>query len=343
MTVIDLRSDTVTRPTATMREAMHKAEVGDDVYGEDPTVSRLEALAAEMTGMEAGLFLPSGTQGNLAALLAHCGRGDEYIVGHNAHTYQYEGGGAAVLGGIQPQPLPLDEGGRMDPEAVRAAIKPDDAHFARSRLLCLENTWWGRPLPMDYIDTMAGLARELGLGFHLDGARVFNAAVYHRLPVEHITRQFDSVSFCLSKGLGAPVGSLLCGRREFIHEARRWRKVLGGGMRQAGIIAAAGIVALERHVDRLAEDHHRAERLADGLEALGAGLRIERSGTNMIFVTPADVDGPTLAARLKQRGVIVNPATTLRLVTHLDVDDAAIEATLSAFGEALSPVAKGSA
>lgn len=326
---VDLRSDTVTRPSDAMRRAMAEAEVGDDVYGEDPTVSRLEAKTAELLGMEAGLFVPSGTQGNLAALLAHCQRGDEYIVGHNAHTYQFEGGGAAVLGGIQPQPLPLDERGCMDPAAVTATIKPDDVHFARSRLLCLENTWFGQPLPMAYLEEMSALARDHGLARHLDGARVFNAAVYHGVPVGHITRYFDSASVCLSKGLGAPVGSVLCGSASLIRSARRWRKVLGGGMRQAGLIAAAGLHALEHHVDRLAEDHARAERLADGLEALG--LTVNRSGTNMLFVTLPDGDGQALAEALAARGVRVNAGPRLRLVTHLDVDDAAIERTIHAF------------
>ncbi|MDQ2070232.1 low-specificity L-threonine aldolase [Natronospira sp. AB-CW4] len=333
--MIDLRSDTVTRPTAAMRDAMMAAEVGDDVYGEDPTVNRLEALAAERLGLEAGLFLPSGTQSNLAGLLAHCQRGDEYIVGHNAHTYQYEGGGAAVLGGIQPQPLPLDDRGCMDPAAVVAAIKPDDAHFARTRLLCLENTWWGRPLPMDYLDRMQALARDHGLAFHLDGARVFNAAVSHGVPVADITARFDSVSFCLSKGLGAPVGSVLCGSTSLIHEARRWRKVLGGGMRQAGILAAAGIHALEHHVDRLADDHRRAAWLADELEATGK-LAVDRSGSNILMVRPSGMAGEALAARLQDQGVRVNPGPTLRLVTHLDIDDAAIEQTVAAFGKSLA-------
>lgn len=331
---IDLRSDTVTRPTAAMRRVMADAEVGDDVYGEDPTVARLEAMAAEITGMEAGLFVPSGTQGNLAGLMAHCQRGDEYIVGHNAHTYQFEGGGAAVLGSIQPQPIPLDDRGCMNPDAVVAAIKPDDAHFARTRLLCLENTWMGRALPMDYLDRMSRLAREHGLARHLDGARLFNAAVFHGVPAEAITRHFDSVSICLSKGLGAPVGSVLCGSRNLVHEARRWRKVLGGGMRQAGLIAAAGIHALDHHVERLADDHARAGRLAEALSGLD-GLKVDYSGTNMVFVTPADGTGPTLAEALGRAGIRINPGPSLRLVTHLDVDDAAVDRVITAFEQAL--------
>ncbi len=321
--MIDLRSDTVTRPTEAMRRAMAAAEVGDDVYGEDPTVSRLEAMAAERLGMEAGLFVPSGTQGNLAALMAHCERGDEYIVGHNAHTYQFEGGGAAVLGSIQPQPVPLDEQGCMNLDAAMAAIKPDDAHFARTRLLCLENTWWGKALPMPYLKDAEDRARAQGLGMHLDGARLFNAAVAHECPVSDISRHFDSVSFCLSKGLGAPVGSVVCGHQDLIERARRWRKVLGGGMRQAGIIAAAGIHALDHHVDRLADDHRRAAQLADALEVM-AGLRVFRTGTNMLMLEPEFTTGERLAEALAAEGIRVNPGGRLRLVTHLDVDDAAV-------------------
>ncbi|MCP1728015.1 threonine aldolase [Natronospira proteinivora] len=335
MPVIDLRSDTVTRPTPAMRRAMAEAEVGDDVYGEDPTVSRLEALSAERAGMEAALYLPSGTQSNLAALLAHCGRGDEYIVGHNAHTYQFEGGGAAVLGGIQPQPLPLDERGCLDLEAVSATIKPDDAHFARSRLLCLENTWWGRALPMDYLEQAADRARQHDLALHLDGARVFNAAVYHRVSLADVTARFDSVSICLSKGLGAPVGSVLCGHRDLIRDARRWRKVLGGGMRQAGIIAAAGIHALNHHVERLADDHARADRLAKALSAYQDQLQVRATGTNMLMVRPLTISGPALAEALAAEGIRVNPGPELRLVTHLDIDDDAVRYVLAAFDKIL--------
>jgi len=336
MSVIDLRSDTVTRPVPAMRKLMAEAEVGDDVYGEDPTVYRLEAKAAEMADMEAGLFLPSGTQSNLAALLAHCGRGDEYIVGHNAHTYQYEGGGAAVLGGIQPQPLPLDERGCMDPESVKAAIKPDDVHFARTRLLCLENTWWGRALPMDYLRDMAALANESRLALHMDGARVFNAVVYHQTSLAEMLRGFDSVSICLSKGLGAPVGSVLCGDQAWIEEARRWRKVLGGGMRQAGVIAAAGLYALEHHVERLAEDHARAERLAQGLDAMGDALSVSRTGSNMVMIKPQQQSGTALAQTLTEQGIRVNPGETLRLVTHLDISDEDIDRVLLAVEQALN-------
>jgi len=332
--MIDLRSDTVTRPTEAMRRAMASAEVGDDVYGEDPTVARLEAMAAERFGMQAGLFVPSGTQGNLAALMAHCERGDEYIVGHNAHTYQFEGGGAAILGSIQPQPVPLDDHGCMDLDAAMALIKPDDVHFTRTRLLCLENTWWGHALPMAYLAEAEQRARSQGLAMHLDGARVFNAAVFHNQAVSAIGRHFDSVSFCLSKGLGAPVGSVVCGPVDLIHNARRWRKVLGGGMRQAGIIAAAGIHALEHHVDRLAEDHQRASALADALEPMD-GLTVFRTGTNMLMLEPRDVDGVTLAEALAEQGVRVNPGQRLRMVTHLDVDDAAISAVIAAVPRAL--------
>nr|NIP17520.1 low-specificity L-threonine aldolase [Xanthomonadales bacterium]NIX12310.1 low-specificity L-threonine aldolase [Xanthomonadales bacterium] len=285
MSAIDLRSDTVTRPGAGMRRVMAEAEVGDDVFRDDPTVDRLEALAARMLGKEAGLFVPSGTQSNLCALLTHCGRGDEYIVGQQAHTYIYEGGGGAVLGGIQPQPLDLEEDGTLELAKVERLIKPDDYHFARTRLLCLENTTNGRVLPDGY----AGQARELvdrhGLRLHLDGARLFNAAVKSGRPAAEIAAPFDSVSICLSKGLGAPVGSVLTGGAEFIVEARRWRKVVGGGMRQSGILAAAGIYVLENHVERLAEDHENARRLAEGLATLeSCELDPGKVQTNMVYV-----------------------------------------------------------
>ncbi|MCW5622370.1 MAG: low-specificity L-threonine aldolase, partial [Burkholderiales bacterium] len=262
MKEIDLRSDTVTRPTPGMRAAMAAAEVGDDVYGEDPTVNRLEVLAAGLLGKEAALFVPTGTQSNLLGVMAHCERGDEYLVGQQAHTYKYEGGGAAVLGSIQPQPLEFEPDGSLDLERAAAAIKPDDSHFARTRLLCLENTQGGKVLALDYLERAHAFARAHGLGLHLDGARLFNAAVEQGVPVGEIARWFDTVSVCLSKGLGAPVGSVLCGSAGHIAKARRWRKVLGGGMRQAGVLAAAGIYALENHIERLAEDHANARRLA---------------------------------------------------------------------------------
>jgi threonine aldolase len=332
MKLIDLRSDTVTRPTPAMRAEMVEAEVGDDVYGEDPTVNRLEELAAEMLGTEAAIFASSGTQSNLLALLTHCGRGDEYIVGQKAHTYIHEGGGAAVFGSIQPQPLDLEPDGTLNLDKVAEAIKPDDFHYARTRLLCLENTQDGRALPMDYLKRAHDFARDHKLKLHLDGARIFNAAVRLQVPVTDISRYFDSVSICLSKGLGAPVGSLLCSTREFIKEARRWRKVLGGGMRQAGIIAAAGIYALENHIDRLQEDHEKAALLDEGLREIN-GLEIESSAmqTNMVFVKPGKAHSSRLQEYLKEEGVLVNGDVRVRLVTHLDIDKDDIPTVIQAF------------
>ena len=299
-----------------MRAAMAAAEVGDDVYGEDATVNRLERTLAERLGMAAGLFVASGTQSNLAALLTHCGRGDEYIAGQDAHTYRYEAGGAAVLGGIQPQPLPFQDDGTLDLDVVAAAIKPDDYHFAKTRLLCLENTQAGRPITASYFVQARALATRHGLRLHLDGARLFNAAIALNVAAADIARHCDSVSVCLSKGLGAPVGSVLCGEVEFIAAARRWRKALGGGMRQAGVLAAAGLYALEHNVDRLAEDHERADRLAEGLR--GVGLAAE-SRTNMVFVD--GVDDELMATHMTARGVLVSGR---RWVVHLDIDDADI-------------------
>src|SRR5450631_3639016 len=266
---IDIRSDTVTRPSTAMRAAMAQAEVGDDVYGDDPTVNRLQALAAERFGFESALFFASGTQSNLAALMSHCGRGDEYLVGQEAHTYSYEGGGAAVLGSIQPQPLENDADGAISLERIAKAIKPQDIHFARTRLLALENTIGGRVLPMTYLEQVTRFAHEQGLATHLDGARIYNAIVKLEIDERTAVKGFDSVSVCLSKGLGAPAGSVLLGSRDFIGQARRWRKALGGGMRQAGVLAAAGLYALEHHVRYLAQDHANAEYLADGLRAIG--------------------------------------------------------------------------
>ncbi|HEX6930003.1 MAG TPA: low-specificity L-threonine aldolase [Gammaproteobacteria bacterium] len=332
-TVIDLRSDTVTRPSDAMRAAMARAEVGDDVYGEDPTVRALEEMLAARAGLEAGLFLPSGTQSNLVALLTHCGRGDEYLVGQTAHTYKYEGGGAAVLGGIQPQPVEFEADGTLDIEKLRAAIKPDDAHFARTRLLCLENTVHGKVLPLEYLAAAARFAKEHRVGLHLDGARVFNAAVRLGVPLTEITAHFQTVSICLSKGLGAPAGSVLVGAADFIREARRWRKVTGGGMRQAGILAAGCIHALENNVERLAEDHANAARLAEGLRGLPGLALAEEPQTNMVFVRIEQRDPQHVAARLREHGVIVTPAGTLRLVTHLDVSTQDIERVIEAFRE----------
>jgi threonine aldolase len=319
--VIDLRSDTVTKPTPQMRQVMAAAEVGDDVYGEDPSVNRLEALAAEMLGKEAAIFVPTGTQSNLLALLCHCERGDEYIVGQQGHTYKYEGGGAAVLGSIQPQPLDYEADGTLNLERVQAAIKPDDPHFARTRLLCLENTQGGKVLPLKYLKQARAFCDRTGLALHLDGARLFNAAVALDVTVSDISDQFDTVSVCLSKGLGAPVGSVLCGPQELIDKARRWRKVLGGGMRQAGVLAAAGIYALQNHVERLKEDHEKARQLAEGLmeipqlNVVGDGAR-----TNMVFVEIEPDRSARLKVYLGERDMLVGDAATMRLVTHLDVD-----------------------
>ena len=320
--VVDLRSDTVTAPCAAMRRAMAAAEVGDDVYGEDPTVNRLEHACAERLGFEAGLFVASGTQSNLAALLTHCGRGDEYIAGQMAHTYRFEGGGAAVFGGIQPQPVPFEDDGTLDLDMVAAVIKPDDFHFARTRLLCLENTQAGKVLPLPYLARAEALAEDKGLALHLDGARLFNAAIAQDVPAAEIAAHFDTVSVCLSKGLGAPVGSVLCGSAPFIDEARRWRKVLGGGMRQAGVLAAAGLHALEHNVERLTEDHQRAAALADALASHGLNVTCH---TNMVFVE--GIPTPHMVQVMGAAGVLVSGS---RWVVHLDIDDADIERTASA-------------
>ena len=332
MTPVDLRSDTVTRPTDTMREAMRAADVGDDVYGEDPTVDALQRRLADDLGFEAGLFVPSGTQSNLLALLAHCERGDEYLVGMDAHTYKFEGGGAAVLGSIQPQPIVQAEDGSLPLDRVAAAIKPIDPHFARTRLLALENTWHGRTLPLDYLRQAGALARDRGLGIHLDGARLFNAAVACGVPAREIARHFDTVSVCLSKGLGAPVGSVLVGPHALIEKARRWRKVCGGGWRQAGMLAAACLHALDHHVDRLADDHARAARLAQRLADID-GPTVLGQHTNMVFVDVPVDRLHALDAHLRDAGIRISIGTlpTLRLVTHLDIADAGIERTADAF------------
>ena len=333
---VDLRSDTVTRPGAGMRRAMHDAPVGDDVFGDDPTVNRLQALLAEMLGFEAGLFMPSGTQSNLAALMTHCRRGDEYLVGQNAHTYRYEGGGAAVLGSIQPQPLENEPDGSIALDRIAAAIKPDDPHFARTRLLALENTIGGKVLPLPYQHAATALAHERGLATHLDGARLFNAAIALGVAPREIAAGFDSVSVCLSKGLGAPVGSVLLGSREFIDRAVRPRKMLGGGLRQAGVLAAAGIHALEHNVARLADDHANAQRLADGLRSIDA-LKVDGPHTNMVFVTVPSERLAALDAFLRDRGVLILArSANLRLVTHLDVDAAGVERAVAAFRESFA-------
>ena len=331
MKTVDLRSDTVTQPTEAMRAAMMAAKLGDDVFGDDPTVNALQERIAALTGKEAALFMPSGSQSNLCGILAHCGRGDEYIVGQLAHTYRYEGGGAAVFGSVQPQPLTQDAQGRMALADIAAAIKPDDPHFARTRLLCLENTWNGHVMPDDYLRDATALAREKGLNTHLDGARVFNAAVASAAPgqgafsrLREIADHFDSLSVCFSKGLGAPVGSALCGSRELIERARRIRKMAGGGLRQAGLLAACALHALDHHVDRLADDHANARRLAEGLQGID-GLTVKSAQTNIVFVDVAEGRGPALLDFLKAHGVLATGLIGLRFVTHLDVDAAGMD------------------
>ncbi len=329
---IDLRSDTVTRPTAAMRAAMAEAEVGDDVYGEDPTVNALQDRLAGDLGFEGALFAPSGTQANLLALIAHCARGDEYLVGMDAHTYKYEGGGAAVLGSIQPQPIVQADDGTLPLDAVERAIKPDDPHFARTRLLALENTWHGRALPLDYLAAARALCDRRGLSLHLDGARLYNAAVAQGVAPRAIARHFDSVSVCLSKGLGAPVGSVLLGTRALIDEARRWRKVTGGGMRQAGILAAAALHALDHHVARLADDHARAAALANALRGI-PGIAVIAQHTNMVFVAVPEDRLSALRTHMNAARVRLSVGYTpeIRLVTHLDVDDDGLQRVIDAF------------
>tara|TARA_R110000824_G_scaffold7892_6_gene35904 strand:+ start:14692 stop:15654 length:963 start_codon:yes stop_codon:yes gene_type:complete len=315
-----------------MREAMASAPVGDDVWGDDPTVKQLEELAAEMLGTETAIFVASGTQSNLIALMSHCQRGDEYLVGQTAHTYKYEGGGAAVLGSIQPQPINNEVDGTIALENILAAIKPDDIHFAKSRLLSLENTTGGKVLPMDYLQAATALAAEHGLNNHLDGARIFNAAVKLGVDVQAIAAYFDSVSVCLSKGLGAPVGSVLCGSSELIKEARRWRKMLGGGMRQAGIIAAAGIYALENNIQRLQEDHDNAAYLGQELAKLPElDVDLEYLHTNMVFLKPGKGDFIKLSNYLEERDILIDARYTARLVCHLDVSADDIQKTIEAF------------
>ncbi len=321
MKIIDLRSDTVTQPTPAMRKAMAEAEVGDDVYGDDPTVQRLEALAADMVGTEAALFTPSGTQANLIALMCHCQRGDEYIVGQGAHCYKFEGGGAAVLGSIQPQPIQPEKDGTLNLETVIKLIKPKDIHFVSTRLLCLENTYNGKVLPLDYIDRATQFVKEYNLSSHLDGARLFNAAVQQKVTAKRIAEKFDTVSICLSKGLGAPIGSVLCLPRAMIADARRWRKALGGGMRQSGIVAAAGIVALSDHIGRLAKDHENARHLSNRLcEIDELDVDNEATQTNMVFFTMKKETPHRLADHLYHYGIL-SPTLfqTVRFVTHLNV------------------------
>jgi len=339
--IVDLRSDTVTQPTPAMREAMMAAPLGDDVFGTDPSVNALQEKIAALLGFEAALFVPTGTQSNLCAILSHCGRGDEYIVGQQAHCYRWEGGGAAVFGSVQPQPLDHAPDGTLPLAQVEASIKPDDAHFARTRLLALENTLGGKLLPFEYLQAATDLAKRKGLQRHLDGARLFNAATAQaalnkrsdiRAEARRIAQCFDSVSVCFSKGLGAPIGSALVGSREFIARAHRIRKMAGGGMRQAGLLAAAASHALDHHVDRLADDHALAQRLAQGLEGI-EGLEVEAPHTNIVFVDltgAAQARSSELLASLNSQGILATGLYRLRFVTHLDVDAAGVDRAVAA-------------
>ncbi|OAH28233.1 low-specificity L-threonine aldolase [Serratia marcescens] len=317
--LIDLRSDTVTRPSAAMRQAMAQAEVGDDVYGDDPTVNALEAEAVRLSGKEAALFLPSGTQANLVALLSHCQRGDEYLVGQQAHNYKYEAGGAAVLGSIQPQPIEADADGTLPLDKLAAAIKPDDIHFARTRLLSLENTISGRVLPQAYLQQAWQFTRERQLALHIDGARIFNAAVALNLPLKEIVQYCDTFTICLSKGLGAPVGSLLCGSEAFILRALRWRKMTGGGLRQAGILAAAGLYALEHNVARLREDHDNAVWLEQQLRQIGVEIAEPGAQTNVLYLRQSSALAAKFGPWMRERGVLISSGPLTRILTHLDV------------------------
>lgn len=345
MREVDLRSDTVTHPTPAMREAMARAEVGDDVFGEDPTVNRLEAMAARILGKEAAMFVPSGTMGNLASILAQCGRGDEIILGDRAHTFLYEAGGVAALGGIQPRPIANRSDGTLALEDIESAIRGDDPHFPISRLICLENTHnrcGGASLGVEYTRQVGELARRRGLRLHLDGARIFNAAAAQGVPAAELAGPADSVTFCLSKALCAPVGSVICGEEAFVRKARRVRKQLGGGMRQAGVIAAAGVVALETMVDRLGDDHARARRLADGLRTIrGIVLEDGTPRTNMVYFRLSDDvpwDGDQLSERVRPLGVRIHPsgARNFRLVTHYWIDDEGVDRAVAAIGQALA-------
>lgn len=343
--MIDLRSDTVTHPTPAMREAMARAEVGDDVYREDPTVNRLEAMAAELLGKESALFVPSGTMGNLIGVLGHCQRGDEVIMGHLGHTFLFEGGGVSALGGVFVHTLPNQPDGTLRLDDILTAIRPPDVHHPITRLVVLENTHnrcGGVPLSVAYTRQVGDAIHARGLALHLDGARIFNAAVALGVTAKALAEPADTVTFCLSKGLCAPVGSVLCGSREFIERARRIRKQLGGGMRQAGILAAAGIVALETMIDRLAEDHRRARMLAEGLVRLpGISLPMGMPATNMVFISLDEslpIDAPAFAARLADYGVRVGVVGVrqFRLVTHYWIGDAEVAQTLEAFRAVLS-------
>ncbi|KPZ60790.1 Low specificity L-threonine aldolase [Pseudoalteromonas sp. P1-13-1a] len=329
--MIDFRSDTVTKPSIAMREVMYNSPVGDDVYGDDPSVNQLEAYACKRFNFDAALYCSSGTQANLLALMAHCERGDEYICGQNAHNYKFEGGGAAVLGSIQPQPIENEKDGSLCFNKIAEAIKPKDCHFANTRLLSLENTIGGKVLPLEYLTQAHDFVNTHKLALHLDGARAFNAAVDLNVDITAITKHFDSVSICLSKGLGAPIGSLLLGAPALIDKARRWRKVLGGGMRQAGMLAAAGQYALEHNVNRLQDDHANARYLAQKLNKL-SGFTVDMSNTtNMVYATySSSINIEELAQALKLQGILFSPSKQLRLVTHLDITREDIDTFLNA-------------
>jgi threonine aldolase len=349
MKIVDLRSDTVTQPTPGMREAMMAAPLGDDVFGDDPTVNALQEKIAATLGFEAALFVPTGTQSNFCAILSHCQRGDEYLVGQMAHCYRWEGGGAAVLGSVQPQPIAHAADGTLPLAEIEAAIKPDDAHFAKTRLLCLENTIGGKLLPLDYVKAATALARSKDLATHLDGARLFNAAVAQfskrnqplagintardaiKNEAKRIAENFDSVSVCFSKGLGAPIGSALCGSREFIQRAHRIRKMAGGGMRQAGMLAAAATYALDHHVARLSQDHSLAKRLGDALAAI-EGLSVDPVHSNIVFVDvhePLKAKAAGLIEHLKSHNILATGLYRLRFVTHLDVDEEGVDRAIA--------------
>ncbi|MBB3168568.1 low-specificity L-threonine aldolase [Simiduia aestuariiviva] len=337
--MIDFRSDTVTRPCAAMRKVMAEADVGDDVLGDDPTVNMLEAWAAERHGFESALFTSSGTQANLLGILSHCERGDEYLCGQDAHNYRYEAGGAAVLGSVQPQPIENMPDGTLPLAKLECAVKPDDSHFARTRLISLENTIGGKVLPANYVHEIRAFTDRHRLQLHLDGARAYNAAVAMGVDIAELAKPFDSMTICLSKGLGAPVGSLLLGPRDYIQRARRLRKMLGGGMRQAGILAAAGYYALRHNVERLAEDHENARYLAQQLQQLaGFETAAHPVQTNIVFVdVSSSIDIHGLAKQLHTQGIFMSPGYQgMRLVTHKDIDRAAIDTFIDSVRRALN-------
>ncbi len=334
MKQIDLRSDTVTKPCEAMKKAMMSAELGDDVYMEDSTVNKLEKMLAQIMGKQAGLFVPSGTQSNLIALLTHLNRGEEYLAGQKAHLYKYEAGGAAVLGGIQPQPVELLPNGTFDLNKLEEYIKPDNLHFAITKLLCIENTFWGKALPLDYLDDVRNFAKKHSLKLHFDGARIFNASVKLNVDPKDLTKGFDSVSVCLSKGLGTPVGSVLCGNKEFIDKARRYRKMLGGGMRQAGILAAAGIFALENNVERLKEDHENAAFLTNELSKIDL-LNVEKYElqTNMVFFEIDEKYIEPLSNFMKERNILMSIEPKTRIVLHKDISKEDVNFIIKSFNK----------